>query len=144
MATHPDASALSCNPLEILSRALGRCVAVIYLPWPDWGLSPNKTKGSHWAPVNDLRSIARIAGQDAARDWHNVIGRGATVTAVILWEPPDNRWRDDDNLIGALKSYRDGVADAIGFNDRQIMNSVMLRQPAIPQGKVTLELWVAR
>jgi len=123
---------------------MGRCAAVVYLPFPDWDLSPNKTKGRHWAPIKELRSVARLSGQMAAREWHGAIKRGEPVVAVIRWEPPDNQWRDDDNLIGALKSYRDGVADAIGFNDRQIRYSIMIREAAIPQGKVTLELWVAR
>jgi crossover junction endodeoxyribonuclease RusA len=33
--------------------------------------------------------------------------------------PPDRRNRDDDNLIAAFKSGRDGVADALGVNDKR-------------------------
>jgi crossover junction endodeoxyribonuclease RusA len=37
----------------------------------------------------------------------------------IDFYPPDRRARDDDNLIAAFKSGRDGLADALGVDDKR-------------------------
>jgi crossover junction endodeoxyribonuclease RusA len=41
---------------------------------------------------------------------------------IHLWidfYPPDRRQRDDDNMIAAFKSGRDGLAQAFGVNDKR-------------------------
>jgi crossover junction endodeoxyribonuclease RusA len=41
---------------------------------------------------------------------------------LALWldfYPPDRRARDDDNIIAAFKAGRDGMAEALGINDRR-------------------------
>jgi crossover junction endodeoxyribonuclease RusA len=98
---------------------------LITLPWPDKGLSPNARL--HWAPKAKLKAEARtIAG------WTTIeLLRGQSVAATIAitspdkipmtitFYPPDKRLRDDDNMVGSFKSYRDGIADALGVDDRR-------------------------
>lgn len=38
----------------------------------------------------------------------------------VTFYPATNRRRDEDNVIGAFKSYRDGIADALGIDDADI------------------------
>lgn len=37
----------------------------------------------------------------------------------MTFYPPDRRYRDDDNMISAFKHGRDGVALALGVDDRR-------------------------
>ena len=37
----------------------------------------------------------------------------------ITFYPPDARRRDDDNMIGSFRAARDGIADALGVDDRR-------------------------
>jgi crossover junction endodeoxyribonuclease RusA len=36
---------------------------------------------------------------------------------ILTFCPPDRRRRDDDNLVAAFKSGRDGLAEALGIDD---------------------------
>jgi crossover junction endodeoxyribonuclease RusA len=86
------------------------------LPWPPKILSPNAR--AHWAPrsraTKSYRVGARILAQHAAR--------GADITIPLKIEftfcPPDNRRRDQANLLGHMKAGIDGIADALVIDDR--------------------------
>ena len=39
----------------------------------------------------------------------------------IDFYPPDRRARDDDNMIASFKSGRDGIADALGIDDKRFI-----------------------
>lgn len=95
---------------------------VLWLPWPDPRLSPNRRLC--WQRRSKLARQAREAGQIAAR--HQVGGdfAGFPPGKLSLWltfYPPDKRKRDDDNLIASFKPYRDGIADALGINDARFV-----------------------
>lgn len=97
------------------------------LPWPPHALNPN-------ARVHHMMK-ARIAKQYRghchllARQALNSSSYQAMTFAeaakddfLHLWIdffPPDRRARDDDNLIAAFKNGRDGIADALGIDDRR-------------------------
>ncbi len=49
---------------------------------------------------------------------------------IHLWidfYPPDRRHRDDDNMIAAFKSGRDGLADALKVNDKRFRSHPYVR-----------------
>lgn len=98
----------------------------IELPWPEAALSPN-ARGSHWPRTRALK-LAREGAFWATR---SAMGRtfGPTVTKlshdgksdVLLRQiahPPDKRERDRDGIDARLKGHRDGIADALGINDK--------------------------
>jgi len=63
---------------------------------------------------------------------------------MTVWiEPPDRKRRDIDNVHASLKSYIDGIASEIGFDDYQIETVVLRRMPHVQDGRVTVELWRA-
>jgi len=92
------------------------------LPWPPKELSPNARM--HWRPAAPIKSAYRQACFELARQ-HMAAGAWQDLPAtglLYLWAdfyPPDRRYRDDDNAFASFKSGRDGVADALGINDRR-------------------------
>lgn len=90
----------------------------VTLPWPPKELSPNAR--IHWS----RRSKAAKAYRRACHVLTLEAGiRGVDWDGdVHLWIdffPPDRRHRDDDNMIAAFKSGRDGMADAMSINDKR-------------------------
>ena len=94
---------------------------VISLPWPPVELNPNKRL--HWSKksrvAKSYRAICRAITQQAARKRYYTFSDDGKIALTIIFRPPDNRARDDDNMLSAFKSGRDGVADALGVNDKR-------------------------
>lgn len=97
----------------------------IVLSWPDKRLSPNARV--HWGAKATAKKKAR---EDAALATYAAMPHGAreirqayagahTIPVRITFYPPDNRRRDDDNMVGSFKSLRDGIADALAVDDRR-------------------------
>ena len=61
------------------------------------------------------------------------------IRMTITFVPPDRRHRDDDNMIASLKSARDGIADALGVNDRRFRPNYVFAEPEKP-GRVEVEI----
>lgn len=116
---------------------------MVVLPWPDRKLAPNNSKGKHWGGISDARQAARDQGALAAHAYRGAIGPGEPLIMTAWVEPPDNRRRDLDNIHASLKSYIDGVAQAIGFDDYQIEDVRIVRMGPADDGRVTVELWRA-
>lgn len=54
----------------------------------------------------------------------------------ITFLAPDRRARDDDNLITSFKSGRDGLADALGINDKRFRIHAWLSDEVVNCGAV--------
>jgi crossover junction endodeoxyribonuclease RusA len=97
----------------------------IELPWLDMRLSPNARNAKHWSkshgPAKADRSLAcgitasRLSWRDK-QAWRASRGK---IRLSVTFNPPDNRKRDDDGLVGAFKHRRDGIADALGIDDNR-------------------------
>ena len=73
------------------------------------------------APFRDAMAVSGHAGakRPARGNLAPVIGMSETrQVAVTLTRVAPSNGLDDDNLRGALKAVRDGVADALGVDDR--------------------------
>ena len=96
----------------------------ITLPWPDRRLSPNSR--AHWAVTSKVKAKAR---KDATHLTYDAMQKHLATQAHFAGEhrlpvkvtfyPPDNRRRDDDNMVASFKAWRDGIADALGVDDRR-------------------------
>ena len=93
---------------------------IVDLPWPPKELSPNARV--HWSKrskaAKAYRTSCSLLVQQAK------IAKPETAGRLHLWLtffPPDRRHRDDDNMIAAFKSGRDGIADALGIDDKRFV-----------------------
>lgn len=92
----------------------------VTLPWPPKELSPNARL--HWSKKSKAAKAYRTACFALAREagLKSVPFEGR----IHLWIdffPPDRRHRDDDNMIATFKAGRDGLADALGVDDKRFV-----------------------
>lgn len=91
----------------------------IKLPWLDMSLMPNRKNGRHWGGTQ----AAKVKARDTAY-WmtKQALTPGVQLTGplplIITYYAPDGRHRDLDNLLAASKSVIDGIAQAIGVDDK--------------------------
>lgn len=58
----------------------------------------------------------------------------------MTFYPPDKRHRDDDNLIASFKSGRDGMAEAIGIDDKRFRLHPFVSDVTKPGGTVEVTI----
>lgn len=117
---------------------------MIVLPWPDKKLSPNYRSRSHW-PVTAAKKAAREAAHILTTisiplsDKKAIAAGEGSIPMTVTFYPPDKRHRDDDNMVGSFKSLRDGIADALGVNDRRFRPHYIFAEPEKP-GRIEVVL----
>ena len=85
------------------------------LPWPPKDLSPNQRL--HWSKVAKAKAAYRAAcGWTAKEQGAQKIDAGSLNVHLVFF-PPDRRHRDRDNMLAAMKSGLDGLADVLGVDD---------------------------
>lgn len=111
---------------------------ILVLPWPPKGLSPNAR--IHWAKKAKItkayRNISRVLAMQA--------GLAAPETGRILlvleFVPPDRRHRDDDGCLASFKAGRDGIADALGIDDKRFVTQFSLSADVVKGGMVIVRI----
>lgn len=89
------------------------------LPWPPKELNPNAR--IHWARKAPITKSYKHAC------WALTLESGVQVPdskIISLWldfYPPDKRCRDDDNIVASFKAGRDGIAKALGIDDKRFI-----------------------
>lgn len=73
----------------------------------------------HWRKHATRHKQQRAIAKAFTRSWCDAGMKHATFGWTITLVRLSPRLLDDDNLQGALKHVRDGIADAIGINDRK-------------------------
>lgn len=89
----------------------------IILPFPDKRLSPNARINRY--ALNAIKQEARQIGFFAAKESGLRLSDGFLQMKILIF-PPDNRNRDDDNILASLKAARDGIFDALNINDNRV------------------------
>lgn len=115
---------------------------MIELPWPPKVLSPNNR--AHWTRKLEPRQRYRLDCYMLAKGWLATSREwrpspDCPLPIKVTFCPPDRRHRDDDNMIGSFKSGRDGLADALGVNDRLFRPEYHFAEP-VKGGLITVEL----
>jgi crossover junction endodeoxyribonuclease RusA len=108
------------------------------LPWPPKALSPNARV--HWGMKSKAAKIYRNLGAGSVYVTKAKITWDGVIHAFITFYPPDKRHRDDDNLIAAFKSARDGIADALGVDDKRFRIHPYLSDEVRKGGAVVVTL----
>jgi len=117
-----------------------KCV-LLRLGWPDKALSPNASNRSHWGNKKRARDAAKAEAHAEAilRGANNLQGNKFTLKITGYLGPRMRGW-DDDNLIAALKPHRDGIALAMGVDDKHFTCQFMGYERADKAG-VIIEVW---
>lgn len=112
----------------------------ITLPWPNKDLSPNGRV--HWGrkakAASDARSVARILASSAG--WQRLLLPEGRLHLWIDFYPPTRRLPDDDNMVARFKPYRDGLADALGIDDKRFVSHPYVREQPRKGGEVVVRL----
>jgi len=99
---------------------------MITLPWPPKELNPNQR--THWAKKSKAAAAYRTECFLMTK-LSGVMAPEGKVLFDIEFCPPDRRLRDDDNCLAAIKSGRDGIADALGVDDRRFVTTLRMGEP---------------
>lgn len=90
----------------------------VVLPWPTRGLSPNDRL--HWSKKASIAKKYKEACFVLTKQAGLVVPESPMIAMWLDFYPPDRRERDDDNIISAFKSGRDGLALALGIDDKRL------------------------
>jgi crossover junction endodeoxyribonuclease RusA len=98
----------------------------LFLPVPVMDLRPNAGHG-HWSAIHKARAKAKSLAQLLTR---SLAGPEPSLlpTGYSLVFHTHNRW-DDDNAVASVKSYLDGIAAALGINDRTLKSRGVTHHP---------------
>ena len=113
----------------------------IILPWPAPELNPNSR--THYRAKAALAKEARGYGYAVASvtdGGGSLPGYRGNIATRIIFYPPDNRGRDLDNAYASMKPYIDGLADALGINDKQLRPVTLDWCAVVAGGRVTVEI----
>lgn len=91
----------------------------VVFPWPPKELSPNSRL--HHMALHRVKKayrnvcwlLAKKAGISA-----ETLGDAKKAEVHLVFYPPDRRGRDMDNMIASMKAGLDGLADALGMDDK--------------------------
>ena len=116
-------------------------VLELVLPWPSRDLSPN-ARVHRMAKARATRAAKETALLLACRaGW-----RGARLPAgrLHLWvtfhQAPGKALPDVDNMIGRFKAYRDGLAIALGIDDKRFQCHPEVSDRRRPGGEVVVRI----
>ena len=113
---------------------------IVVLPFPDKILWPNgRTKAHQWkaARTKEHKRWAYIASLEAdiGEQYLSPVEIRLTVYPKARGPLPDQ-----DNCIAAAKAYLDGIADAIGVNDRDFTAPIVSYGDRAKYGKFVVEV----
>ncbi len=113
----------------------------IELPWPDASLMPNRANGNHWGKTKAARkkskSLAWALTHNRLAGW--IIPDG-DISVCVHFVSPDGRHRDLDNLLASMKAHFDGIAQALGVNDRRFCPITISREFGAAPGCVKITI----
>ena len=119
----------------------------VRLPFPDRRLSPNVRRvwQASLIPKREAREVGYYAAHDATfrkGRWHSVSLKNTMPLRLrIAIYPPDNRRRDLDNIVAAIKSYQDGIFSYMGLDDSMITHKEVIMRRSCPEGKIIYLLY---
>lgn len=89
----------------------------VILPWPPKELNPNAR--IHWAKKAPIAKKYKQVCWALIKEARLVAPDCERIAMWLDFYPPDRRARDDDNIIASFKHGRDGVALALGIDDKR-------------------------
>lgn len=91
---------------------------IVTLPWPNKLLWPNGSRGDPRAVAGQKKRHKAWAWAAAKEAGMPIVGNGKIPIRLIVHAKPKGPLPDGDNCVAALKAYQDGIAQAIGIDDK--------------------------
>ena len=110
----------------------------VTLPWPPKELNPNSRM--HYMRLSTFKRKYRNTCHLLAKQSGVSIDWFGDIHLWIDFYPPDRRHRDDDNIIAAFKAGRDGLADALGVDDKRFRIHAWVKSEPVRGGMVKIRL----
>lgn len=112
----------------------------LILPWPSKDLSPNQRV--HWARKAAATQTARFSAYMLAvgAGWQHVVLPPGRLHLCLDFYPPTKRLPDDDNMLSRCKAYRDGLADALGIDDKRFQSHPAVKDEVRKGGQVVVRI----
>lgn len=114
----------------------------IELPYPDKELSPNSR--CHWSQkakaAKKARSDAFVIARAAGLDKSTFAGYEGRLHFWIDIYAKTRNYPDADNILSSLKNFLDGIADALGVNDRRFVHHPFVKDATHKGGKVIIRI----
>ncbi|PZS42748.1 hypothetical protein [Stenotrophomonas maltophilia] len=112
----------------------------LILPWPHKDLSPNGRV--HWAKKAKAAKKARADAGCLAflAGWRKTDFQELRVHLWITFHPPTRMIPDDDNMLARFKPYRDGIADALGIDDKRFISHPLVSTEVRKGGQVVVRI----
>ena len=92
---------------------------VIRLPFPHPSLFPNRKNGKDYHATLGAKQKQKDDGFYATKAAGSFCAPDGYIPLSLLYLTPDKRHRDCDNLLAASKALLDGVALALGIDDKR-------------------------
>ncbi len=112
----------------------------LILPWPHKDLSPNGRV--HWRAKHRASKKGRAQGYILALEagcklWELPAGN---LHLWLTFYPPTKMLPDDDNMLARFKPYRDGIADALGIDDKRFISHPLVSTEVRKGGQVVVRI----
>ena len=113
----------------------------VELDFPPACLFPNRAKGTHWTVTHKAKSLYRDNSAWLTKgQLKNWTPTQQQIKLTVTFITPDKRHRDADNCLAAAKAGLDGMADALGVNDKQFQPIIIFREHGGKPGKMTVDI----
>ena len=90
---------------------------IVDLPYPSPPLWPNKP--GHWAAkARERKKHKKWAYHAALAEWRSQATAGQVTVHILVYPKPTGPHPDKDNVVASAKAYIDGIALAIGIDDK--------------------------
>lgn len=114
----------------------------IILPWFAKELNPNTR--CHWskkaAAVKLARAAAHLTCIVNGLNANTVAGYDGKLHLWIDYYAKTRNFPDTDNCLSASKAYLDGIADALGVNDRRFVPHPFVMDETVKGGQVRIRI----
>lgn len=100
----------------------------IKLPYPNKDLMPNRKNGKHWGATVEVKNDAFAQAFYLTKEAVGTTKLEGKVAITLTFVQDDKRHRDLDNLLAASKSMLDGVAHALGIDDKNFEPITIMRR----------------
>ena len=92
---------------------------IVKLPFPDATMFPNRKNGRFWAATNKIKELQKDEAYWLTKKAGKFVEPEGNIPLSLLFLTPDKRHRDTDNMLAAAKHILDGMAEALGVNDKR-------------------------